>query len=591
LIRAVDSRWFGLADLACAVGSAVLVSVQPGLGGLSLSIAAWPWIVRLLSRRFPFKRTAFDVPLALFLITSAIGIWAAYNRAEAWAKFWVIVAAMFVYYALAGQPRENRWSAAGVLSALGAAIGLYFTLTNDWRAEPGDIGFLSRLGIWWMSARPSLPGGLHANIAGGLLILFLPFSVALLLHAWRERRLPVLIYAVVTGGVMAGCLLWTSSRGAWLASAAAFGVWGMWAVCAPMSARLKLSRQTLFLFAMAALIFLAAIGVALYPGGLVGLANRLPGFASGTTRWELDVNTYHLASAFPFTGGGLRAFEGLYSRYIMVITVPLFNYSHNFYMDLLMEHGVLGLMVTLWMLAVSVVRVIADPETGAPFTWLKWAALTALIAIALHGLIDDALNAKEGTPWLFVWAGMAVTMTRPVQIKLPVSGRLLSAAAIGVIVLMGALFYRSLTAALYANLGAVQMARAQLARWPEETGPGEMELAAASAWFHAAVEANPDNVAAQHRLGLLALRVGDYAQAQARLERAYQLSPHDRGVRKSLGYAYAWGGQVEEAVRLFSGLPEVPLELSTYAWWWGTQGRDDLSAYADQTYQRLQGDD
>jgi len=50
-----------------------------------------------------------------------------------------------------------------------------------------------------------------------------------------------------------------------------------------------------------------------------------------------------------------------------------------------------------------------------------------------------------------------------------------------------------------------------------------------------------------------------------------------RGIRKALGYSYAWSGQYDQAVALLGDLPEVrEVEMDAHIWVWKTQGRDDL---------------
>jgi hypothetical protein len=72
----------------------------------------------------------------------------------------------------------------------------------------------------------------------------------------------------------------------------------------------------------------------------------------------------------------------------------------------------------------------------------------------------------------------------------------------------------------------------------------------------------------------------DFAAAAVYLEAALAGDPHHRGIVKSLGYTYAWLGQLDAARPLLEQIPEAGQELDTYRWWWGTQGRPDLSQRA-----------
>ena len=60
------------------------------------------------------------------------------------------------------------------------------------------------------------------------------------------------------------------------------------------------------------------------------------------------------------------------------------------------------------------------------------------------------------------------------------------------------------------------------------------------------------------------------------------------GIRKALAFNYVWTGRIDEALSLMADIPEAGDEMSVYAWWWGTQGRDDLAAGAVEMSERLE---
>ena len=59
-------------------------------------------------------------------------------------------------------------------------------------------------------------------------------------------------------------------------------------------------------------------------------------------------------------------------------------------------------------------------------------------------------------------------------------------------------------------------------------------------------------------------------------------------MRKALGYDLTWLEEFDAARPLLEGIPEAPTELEMYAWWWGTQGRDDLALRAARMSELLQ---
>jgi Flp pilus assembly protein TadD len=104
-----------------------------------------------------------------------------------------------------------------------------------------------------------------------------------------------------------------------------------------------------------------------------------------------------------------------------------------------------------------------------------------------------------------------------------------------------------------------------------------------------AIRVDPANRSAHQRLGILALSHGDFDRAVSALGMAWHLDADHRGVRKTLGYALVWAGDLERALPLLSQIPEAPSEMGYYAWWWETNGDRELaqrSAAMEQLLQR-----
>jgi tetratricopeptide (TPR) repeat protein len=150
-------------------------------------------------------------------------------------------------------------------------------------------------------------------------------------------------------------------------------------------------------------------------------------------------------------------------------------------------------------------------------------------------------------------------------------------------------FGRPLASAWYANLGAVHQTWADLAPDLDEAGR-EAEIARAVAYFQQALRLNPSQPAANRRLGMIALDHREFDVAVAYLERAYPQERENQATLKALGLAYLWTGRLDPAEELLRQLDvqsEMVEELNAWTWWWHTQDRDDLSAYAAEMAQRL----
>ncbi len=145
-------------------------------------------------------------------------------------------------------------------------------------------------------------------------------------------------------------LLFSSSRAAWLAVVIALCAWLFWVWLSSLSQRLHIRPAVLFGLGVA--VALAAVFVlgTVQPGGISNLVDRLPGPNSSISRMQIYTNTRWLIADFPFTGGGLASFPGLYSYFVMRMPVFLFGYAHDLFLDLALEQGIIGLLSFVFIL-------------------------------------------------------------------------------------------------------------------------------------------------------------------------------------------------------------------------------------------------
>jgi hypothetical protein len=613
----LQKPWLEFINLAWVSISGILWLTYGGPAWQAVLIALVAIGISASAGRLPFRRTPFDALLSLFSLTALLGVWAAYDRPAAWDKFWVLGLSLLTYYALASQPKQNSYLLSGLICLWGVLLSLNFLLINDWRTLLADFRIITRIGLYWMSIRPALPGyALSPNFAAGILAGFFPFSLALGLIAWQERAahkypwLPI-VGAVLAAGLLLLTIFLTSSRGAWIALAIGLGFWLAWQTGEKLLAT-QPGRLRLFLIVSGFALMAVMLGVFIaLPGDLSRILTLTPGLPTGQSRLGIDGLTFPLIGDFPFTGGGLGAFAGLFSQYMLVIPHVMFTYSHNLYLDVALEQGLVGLVLLLIVLLGSAILLFRSPgldiETPSR-KLLRQATLASLVIIGLHGLVDDPFYGMRATPFLWVIPGLAVFFHPQVNSLLhifPIDFRRLrgSEAEGAGLRLAGVMFLIAIVAlAIYgpkrlaadwmANRGAVLMAQAQLSNFPSNewnNGQDISHLADAQGWLERAVQLAPSNRTANHRLGLIALQSKDFTQAIQFLQVALRQNPTHRGVIKSLGFAYVWAGQYEQALPLLSQIPEAKQELQTYVWWWQAQGRIDLAHNAELMQTRLAG--
>jgi O-antigen ligase len=604
--RIIQSPRFQLFSLLLTFLSGAIWYFLPQAGAWPLLIALLPWVARIVAGRLPFQRTVFDLPLALFLLTASIGVWTAYQPEVAWAKFWIIIAAVLLYYAVSNLSMGNAWFLTGVLGLIGVSIGSYFMLTHDWHAQPADLTSLNELAQKWILVRPKLDlVAISQNRAGGILAMCLPFPIALGGQALRAKKRLLALGAFGASLLIFVFLVMTSSRGAWLASIGGFGLWFLWEASVRIARSFhKSSPGVIFLVLLAGIGIGVLIFILQINGGVYALLQRIPGRSTSASRISLYLDTLHLINDFSILGGGLGSFPGLYSQYIRLLPYFYFGYSHNFYLDVTLEQGIFGFfslaiifLGSVWL----VVNHLRNSRASGDSYLLNWAVLVSLIIVLLHGLVDDPLYGERGTPLLFLLSGFAVASTQLSRVS-DVSHRTLLYDRVfqGSLILKRRTIFLGLTltvlllvlftglmkpalAELYANLGAIEMARAELSSWPTRKWTEDTDvssLQAARRWFDRSLELDPNNETSHYRLGLISMRAQDFHISESHLKSVQASDLDHPGLRKSLGYAYLWSGQLASGAQLLKEVPEAEHELLVYIGWWKKHGNLDLSKRA-----------
>lgn len=571
------------ASLGAALPAALLFAaaglwyLRPALGPWPLALVGLAGLLRWAQTGAWFPRSAFDGPLALFLLAAAAGASISIDRAAAWGStFFVYLGAVVVYYAVLTTPERVRLGELRaaplplLLLLLPSLAAAYFLLTNDWQAWQEKMSWLGpALGLLARLRQPAPGHLLHPNMAGGLLAALLPLQLGAL--RWRQSRWPLRSAGLALLALTLLGLLASSSRGAWLALLATAGLWLLWRLAGRLletlgrpaaGPRRELAQAGVIVALLLAAAGLAGLALALAPGGERLLA------AASASRLALWRDTLDLVRDTPLTGLGFEAFQMAYVSYGLLLHVGFQPHSHNLLLEIWLRQGALGLLAVAW-LALNVLRL-----RHSPSRWRPW-ALASLAVIALHGAVDIPLYGGRGLMVAFI--PLALLARGPAGAPLRLARRPgLALAAAAALVAASALlaFTPAGRATVQANLGALAQTRAELARyrWPEWPlqdelrRSGAVNLAPSLARYQAALAENPANAAANRRLGQIELSLGQYAAARQHLEAAYAVDPGHRGGRQLLAESYAIAGEVEQAASLLA-ITDVSLrqiDLRTY---------------------------
>jgi hypothetical protein len=561
----------------------------PRLGiGISL-IALLPWVLRLLAGRLPFQHSPFDWLILIFLVSAWVGYWAAYDKTAAWIKVWLIVSAILLYYALRAQPKQNLRLLSFLSFCFALAVSIYFFLTYDFTGGGGELA------DWWMKHRPQVdwPAIPHGHTAGLLLIN----SIFAFYWLWTTSKksfgsaaVMIQLFLIFGMAIIALVFALTLSRGIEIICIGVIGLWILWRI----STLAASDDRVRFAFPMLVLIYVIALISVAYLGPARVAAGPTPGDYGTDSRAELLGRGVYFLMDYPITGAGLESFRGLYSHYMLVIPFFYFTNSYNLFLDVAIEQGLIAGSIFIILYFGSVLLVSQTIVNDTPNEWrlMRWLGLLALIVTIVHGLSYDYLYNGQGTVLLFYPLGMAMirvvnrsnSANRAFQLPKVVSQskRVIIGTFFAAIAVM-ALNLNKIIPLWYANLGAVQMSQVELkdfptGQWATAEIVPRLEMAATT--LHSALQYDSRNQTANYRLGLISMLGQDFRTAAAHLETAYQEAPNHRGIIKSLGYCYVWLGDTDKARLLLKRIPEAQYEMSVYIWWWGTQGRPDLSKNA-----------
>jgi O-antigen ligase len=519
--------------------------------------------------RFPLRRTPFDIPLAIFLLTAGVGVWAAYNRSTAWNKFWLIAAGILLYYVIATRKQSDIWTVVGILSTCSAALAVYY--------------FIS-------------PSAIEPDTVAGILAVIFPFTITWGINRWRKHLMLQVLVALILCGFMAFTMVVSKERGLWLGLA-------ILVVLLSLAVRFRKivnsRKMAVIIYTIALTCILIGAVFTTLPATHGTVEKFLPSLGP---RLEGITNTAYLAVEYPLIGGGLGSYAGLYSRYILVIPYLFLQHGHNLFLDVAVEQGWIGLAALLWIFIGSawlVFREWANEKNDTDQVVLRVAVLCSIFLLVIHNLTEDALYSSQGVVCLFIVPGLSFLESRKTfePAHTPDAGAtvkrnrwLVNIVVSGITLLLVIGFWRPLAGVFYSNLGAVEMARVQLKDWPAEGADGATLLAVtgpAESTFLKALKYNPKQATALYRLGMIVSERGDYERVKQYLSQAYEVYPAHYGIRKLLGYGYLWLGDVEKAASLLNPDSETLKELDSYAHWWTTQNRSDLSMLAQQASSRL----
>lgn len=359
---------------------------------LILVALAWPAQMALRGR-LTYRLTPMDLPILLYLAMACFLFLVRspqnYIAIEGLRVYVEYILWFFAATNLLLNKRQARalvnWLV--ILSALVALHGVYqyiigVQIPSTWLdATEGGV----RTRVFSILTSP--------NVLGSYLVLVIPITVSQILSA--PSRLLRYFYSLCLIP-MALSLIFTYSRGAWLALAGAFVIYGLiynWRILLGLGA---------VVYGAPKLIpgISSRIGYMFSPAYLLSSAR-----AGRVARWNTAIDK---VQANPLFGEGFGRYGGaVAARYI-----PTSNYVDNFYLKTAAESGLIGL-AALVLLLVSGVRCILNSYRRLTDPYLKGLAgglIAGLIGVLLHNGVENIFEVPAMTSYFWLLLGMTTVL-------------------------------------------------------------------------------------------------------------------------------------------------------------------------------------
>ena len=245
--------------------------------------------------------------------------------------------------------------------------------------------------------------------------------VDLVPRAWAS---PVRMASMAIAFVMLCAIVLSLSRGGWISTAISTGALVAMFFAQPEPRRAAFGHhadsRTLRWVAVAAVgLFVFAL-MLIGPQGRsmtdVRLAETVSTGISLEERGMLYRRTLEMIRAFPLFGVGMGAWGELFTRYVSPPWSQFFYYRdvHNDYVQFAAECGLVALLALGWLCWRLLYRIGAAMRSGDPRKWpLLAAVMAAVIATALHELIDFNLHVPANAILLAVLLGLALRLATP----------------------------------------------------------------------------------------------------------------------------------------------------------------------------------
>lgn len=387
----------------------------------ALLVLVTTWVVAFYLTQEP--SSPFDALFVLWALVLMVSIVITADPDLSLAKITNLILglAFWRYLLIAVRAQRSLYIAVAGFLLLGFGLSLIGIIRV---LELSKISILLDLNIFRKVPLPGLDHlTIHPNQIAGLICLYLPLSVSLVLRppaplrAWHWR-LPLIPVTLITMWI----LLLTQSRSGWIGILVGIFVLAvMWAWTIPPSNRRRALRLTIAGCVLAGLLVITVIGpeqlgeVWANPPQETAVGTLLTlNYRKALWPWALTA-----IQDFPFTGVGLGAFRRVVFRlYPLSMSIGQdIGHAHNIFLQTALDVGLPGLAVYLALLFAAGIWGLRVARRDATLRPVSLGLLAGLLAVHIFGLADAlALGSKPG---ILFWYSLGLLAAMSNMIRRP----------------------------------------------------------------------------------------------------------------------------------------------------------------------------
>lgn len=375
------------------------------LAGLSILCAAIFILYAIKNSDFKFAKSSMNVVVAFFVIALLWGCINSFDAISSLRQVMVHISFIVFYFVVINTIRTKKVWLALVKTFLASAliVAVYGVIQNftgvssteSWIDEEMFTDIKVRVYSFFN----------NPNVLGEFLVLTIPVMVALIWNKVREEHKTIFGISLL---VMAACMIFTWSRGAWLGMLVAVAIF------------LAISDKR---WIFAGILALVLVPVGLYFSGNTAIVERVLSIgntADTSTAYRVSIwrASIKLLKDFwlPGIGVGSDAYKAVYPVYALT-GADFALHSHNLYLQFWVEAGIIGIVSLITLItgfikntfSVNVVNNIKKCDVAK----LTVALCSGIIGFMVQGLTD------------YVWYNYKILMIFWIIIALGISGSLI----------------------------------------------------------------------------------------------------------------------------------------------------------------------